>query len=159
MNIKQELTKLAASHYDAALARGEYFTVIDVAETLTDDLLHRFSDADRSVTRDLIALTASDAAKRVDDARTTPDPQTPLIDSLDRPVPVAEGKRVARGRMTVGDWSAHLAHIAANAARVNTNAAKENQRFTALAPYLTGDTATEQAIAAWQHDHPGEDLP
>lgn len=158
-DVRKELRKLAADHYDEAAAIGERFTINAVAESLTEDLVLRLSDTDRSVTRDLLALLAHLAVERVDKSRTAIDAaQGSLLEALDQPIALDEGERLSRRRMTAQDWTTHLGHVASNAARVNASAARENARFAALAPYLTGDTTTEQAIAAWQVDNPGEEL-
>lgn len=151
-DLHKKIRQRAADLYDDLLDRGEPFTVLDVTEALATELSNG-DDLGR-----LAYLAADSAVQSVDKQRTTAPPQTSLFDLLDQAVPVAFGQRVARRSMRMDDWTAHLTHVADNAARVNASAARENQRFTELAPYLANDATTEQAIKAWQAANPGRDL-
>lgn len=144
----------AALIYDRALDAGIPFGVADLTESLVADLLEDEHDL-----TELVSLAADTAVRKVDKDRTNNRPDATLFDSLDQAVPVAGGMRVARRAMRMLDWTAHLEHVADNAARVNHSAAKENRRFSALAPYLSNGASTEDAIKAWQEAHPGELLP
>lgn len=157
-HIEREILKLAVELYEKALAEGKRFTVFDLAEQLSAVLLERFAE-ENSVVRELIVMTAHSTMKRVDKDRMKPDPQLSLLDDLDRPVPVDDAQRVARRHMRSTDWTAHLEHVSANAARVNAAAAKEYARYRALAPYLAEGMNTEEAVAAWREYHEGEVLP
>lgn len=152
-DITKRIKLRAADLYDDHLDRGEPFTVADVTAALAEELVGTDD------LRFLAYLAADSAIQAVDKQRTTAPPQASLFDVLDQAVAVSDGQRVARRNMTALDWSAHLGHVAENAARINASAARENQRFAALAPYLRGDVTTEQALKAWQQDNPGRDLP
>lgn len=152
-DITKRIKLRAADLYDDHLDRGEPFTVADLTALLAEEL------ADSDDLRHLAYLAADSAVQAVDAQRTKAEPQASLFDLLDQAVAVGNGQRLARRNMTALDWSAHLQHVAENAARVNASAARENQRFAELAPYLTNDATTEQAIKAWQQANPGRDLP
>lgn len=154
MTPSSQVRALAARIYDGALDRGEPFTLADLQDRLAADLF----DCGHLVEH-LTALAADSALRAVDKERTAAPPQSSLFDLLEQAVPIADGGRLARRNMTMQDWSAHLAHVGENAARVNSSAAKENLRFAALAAYLIGDTTTEGALKAWQADNPGAVLP
>lgn len=158
-HIDREIRKLADELYAEALASGEHFTPEELAERLAAVLRERYADEERSVVDDLIISAAYSAMQSVDAARTRPDAQQSLFDDLDRSIPVAESKRIARRWMRQDDWSAHLAHVSANASRIAAAAAKEYARHTALSPYLAGGSTTEEALQQWQADHPEEVLP
>lgn len=73
-----------------------------------------------------------------------------------RSVALDADTRIAEGAMQLAHWTQRLNYLA----QVNQECfARENQRFAALAPYLHGDTTTEQAVKAWQDEHPTELLP
>lgn len=143
----------AGALYDRALDAGKPFTLGDLTEALTVELLDDEHDLS-----ELVALAADQAFRRVDKDRTAAAPQSSLFDMLDQAVPIDAGRRLSRRAMRLPDWIAHLGHVADNAARVNGSAARENRRFTALAPFLVGETTTEAAMKAWQEAHPGEVL-
>lgn len=156
--ISRELNKLATEHYDRALESRDHFTVAEVADGLAVDLLGRFSE-DHSITRDLIAMTAHSLARKVDQARILPaDPAPSLFDDMDRPVPVAGSRRIARRHMRQDDWSEHLENVSGNAARVNAAASREYARHSALSPYLAEGLTTEAAAERWQADNPDKVL-
>lgn len=158
-HIDREIRKLADDLYIQALASGEHFTPEELAERLAEELRQRYADEERGVVDDLIVSAAYSAMQSVDQAHTRPDAQQSLFDDLDRSIPVAESKRIARRWMRQDDWSAHLAHVSANASRIAAAAAKEYTRHTALSPYLSTGVTTEEALRQWQQDHPEEVLP
>lgn len=147
------ILKRAAALYDRALDAGIPFTIADLTEALTSELLDDEHDLS-----EIVSLAADQAFRRVDKDRTAAAPQASLFDMLDQAVPINGGQRLSRRAMRLPDWLAHLGHIAENVGRVNGSAAKENLRFSALAPYLTADATTEDAAKAWQEAHPGEVL-
>lgn len=154
----REIEKLGIEVYDGLLERDEPFTVMQAAEKLDWLVLERFGD-DHSVGRELLSTVAHQTIQKIDRSRTKPAPQESLFSGLDRSIPVAEAKRIARRYMRFPDWAEHLAHVGDNAANVNASAAKENHRFSALSPYLSQGMNTEAAINAWQVDHPDDELP
>lgn len=155
-HVDREIRKLAAELYDEAIAKGARFTLAELIEELSELLRSRLAE---NALDNLILSAASAAIEKVDQARTRPQPQASLLDDLDQPVAIGGGSRVARRAMRNDDWSVHLAHVSENASRVNASAAKEYARHAALGPYLAGGMDTEAAIAAWQADHPGQQLP
>lgn len=148
------LTARAATLYDEALDRGEPFTVAELVEQLTDELLASPGDLEQ-----MAGAAADSVLRRVDKNRTAAPPQASLFDSLDQAVAVADGRRLARRDMRIGDWTNHLAHVSENAGRVNASAAKENTRFSLLAPYLGQGLTTEEAVKAWAETNPDGVLP
>lgn len=157
-HVHKELKKLAAEAYDAAVERPDHFTVDELTEQFTSDLLRRLDD-ETGVIHDLITFTARSMIDQIDKNRTRADPQESLLDCLDRPVAIGGGERVARRHMRDLDWAAHMAHVNGNAARVTAAASKENARYSALLPYLSTGVTTADAVAGWQADHPDEVLP
>lgn len=157
-HVHKELKKLAAEAYDTALERPDHFTVDELTDRFTTDLLERLDD-ETGVIYDLITYTARSMIEQIDKNRTRPDPQDSLLDCLDRPVAIGGGERVARRHMRDMDWAAHMANVNGNAARVTAAASKENARYSALLPYLSTGVTTIDAVAAWQVDHPDEVLP
>lgn len=155
---EQQIRKLAIELYERALADGSHFTLDDLIDRLIGDLTQRWSNEDRSVLAELLEISAREAVEYVDRQRTKPTEQPTLGDDLDRAIPVGEALRRVRRRMGSRDWAAHLAFVNGNAARVNAAAARENQRFAALATYLESGMDTEQALAAWQADNPNKVL-
>lgn len=155
---EQQILKLASEKYQQALEAGTHFNVSDIADQLDTELAERFAEQD-SVAGDLLTSAVHACMRRVDRERTKFDAQLALVNDLDRPVPISRGERIARRRMRNEDWAAHLQHIGENAARVNASAAKENARYAALASYLAEGMVTDQAIVAWQYDHPDDVLP
>lgn len=155
---QQQIRKLAVELYEQALEDGEDFDLADLVERLIADLMTRYTADDRSVVRELIEITARDAVKYVDGERTKPTEQPTLLDDLDRSIPVGPSTRRVRRHMKAAHWAIHLAYVNANAARVNAAAAKENRWYAELASYLASGMDTEQAVAAWQADHPKEVL-
>lgn len=154
---EQQITKLAIDLYDAAAETGDHFTTAELVDQLYDDLVRRFGD-EQSAVDDLIRIAADKAIKRVDRERTKPVEQPSLGEDLDRVLPVGKAQRRIRRRMDGSDWAAHLALVADNAARVNAAAAKEQKRYAELSPYLARGLDTEDALAAWQVEHPDEVL-
>ena len=156
-NVTTDVRKLAADHYDIALAAGS-FNVADIIDNLTTDLVERMADGDQSVTVALISLAARQAVDAIDKARAVEE-QESLFGALDRPIKLGDGERLAYRFLTAQGWSKHLGHVGDNAAKVNASAARENRRFAALATYLVGAKTTEQALVMWQTANPGKDLP
>lgn len=154
MTARKQVLALAGRMYDNALDRGEPFTLGDLTERLTSELL----DAAPDVVESLAALAADSAMRSVDRERTATPPQATLLDSLEQAIPVGGGRRLSRRNMRLEEWVAHLEYVADNTARVTASAARENRRFSTLAPFLTGDATTEDAVKAWQEAHPGEVL-
>lgn len=157
-HVEREFLKLAIEMYEEAIRLGKRFSVTELAEELARVLLERWSD-EHSVAQDLIVSQAHATMAKVDKQRTRTDTQAPLIDDLDRPIPVDGGQRIARGRMRARDWVTHLTNVSENASRVNASASKEYARHTALAPFLASGLDTQAAFAAWQAANPGEVLP
>lgn len=151
----RRITEIAARLYDAALDRANSGTPLDL-DTLKEQVAAAL--ADESLTDEIIRHAASNAVERIDTSRTMPPQSDSLFDSLDQSVPVAPKRRLLRRHMRLGDWTAHLGYVGENAARVNASAAKENRRFTALAPFLAEGVSTDEANKAWQEAHPGEVL-
>lgn len=155
---EQQIRKLAIELYEKALADGDRFTLAELIERLIADLVSRWSSEDRSVLAELIEISAREAVEYVDKQRTKPPEQATLSDDLDRAIKVGDAERRVRRRMGNREWSQHLAYVNDNAAKVTAAAARENQRYAALAPYLESGMDTEQAFAAWQSDHPDKVL-
>lgn len=152
-DITKRIKLRAADLYDDHLDRSEPFTIADLTEALAAEL------AGSDDLAFLAYMAADSAVQAVDKQRTKAEPQSSLFDLLDKAVAVGNGQRLARRSMQMKDWAAHLTHVAENASRVNASAAKENQRFSELAPYLANDATTEDAVKAWQQANPGRDLP
>lgn len=157
--LRREITKRAAEVYDLALDAGKHFDCADLAADLTVRLRKAKLGTQRQLLDVLLADAAQTAIAKVDGQRRLPDPQASLITLMDQAVAVSEGRRIARKAMKLVDWTERLAHVGSNAARVNSAAAKENARFTALASYLGDGLSTEAAVAAWQVANPEGTLP
>jgi hypothetical protein len=152
----RRITEIAASFYDAALDRASSGTPLDL-----DDLKEKVAVAltADALAEDILRHAASSAVDSVDKSRTMPPQSDSLFDSLDQSVPVAPKQRLLRRQMRLPDWTAHLGYVSENAARVNASAARENRRFTALAPFLAEGVPTDEAVKAWQEANPGQVLP
>lgn len=157
-HITREIRKRAAEAYDLAVETGERFDCEALIDVLVADLLTDIDD-DGSIFADLVAGAARAAVDSVDKSRRILPPQAALFDSMDQPVAVGGGKRIARRAMEMVDWTEHLAHVGDNVSRVNAASAKENARFSALATYLGTGMDTEAAAAAWSAANPGAVLP
>lgn len=147
------LNHRAARIYDRALDSGKPFSISDLQDQLVSEVL-----ADAHDYTEVVGLAAIAALSRIDKDRTANDSQAALFDVLDQAVSVGPGARVARRGMRFADWTQHLSHVGENASRVNASAARENRRFTALAPFLATGLDTEQAMKAWQAANPGQEL-
>lgn len=156
---EQQIRKLAIELYEEALATGQHFNLDDLIHRLIADLTARWTTDDHSVLGELVEISARKAVEYVDEQRTRPAEQPTLSEDLDRPIKVGAGQRRLRRRMDGADWAQHMAHVNDNAARVNNAAGRENRRYAALVPYLARGLDTEQALRAWQADHPDEVLP
>ena len=143
------LNHRAAGLYDRALDSGAPFNPADVTAMLIEEVLN-----DQHDVTEIVGLAAAAAVARVDKERSANDAQGSLFDSLDQSVPIADGQRIARRQMTLSHWTEHLAHIAENVSRVNNSAARENRRFSALAPFLSQGLSTEMAVKSWQEQYP-----
>jgi hypothetical protein len=152
----RRIIEIAARFYDNALDRASSGAPVDI-DLVKEQVAAALSD--NALAEDILKHAASSAVDSVDKTRTMPPQSESLFDSLDQAVPVAPKQRLLRRQMLLADWTAHLGYVSENAARVNASAARENRRFTALAPFLAEGVSTDAAVKAWQEAHPGEVLP
>lgn len=157
--LRREIHKRAGEVYDLALGRATKFDVDTLTTELSTVLAKAKLGSDRQLVGLLLADTARSAIALVDERRKKADTQATLPTLMDQSIALGGGTRIARKAMKLGDWATHLQHVSINASQVNASAARENARFSALAPYLGDGLTTEAAAQAWQTANPDSVLP
>lgn len=139
----KQLRKIAAEFYDNTSGAGDTF---DLAAVI--DMVERDRTA-ASLGRALLRAAADAAVRYVDDQRRDrPETQGKLFDDLERVLAIGDGQRRRKGNCTARDMAQHIAIITANAAAVTAAAARDQQEYALLLPFLAQGMTVEQAVEA-----------
>ena len=145
------LKKLAAEHYDGLAATGGSFLLADVEATLRrDGMLANLGDA-------LVAEAVHRVVQSIDADRRRSE-QASMFGDGDQVLALASTERRRRGSCRRKELVQHLTHVQANASKVAAAAAREQEEFELLDPYLLRGLTHAEAVAAYAADHP-EDRP
>lgn len=136
------LRKIVANAYDDTAAAGESFDLDLIREVVR-------SEASTAALGDqLLDMAINDAVSYVDDSRRSRAEQAEMFGDLDRVLAVGEGVRRRKGSCGAREYAAHMTIVSANVASVTAAAAREQQEYARLLPYLSAEMTVEQAVTA-----------
>lgn len=142
------LRKIAAEMYDQVAENGDEFDLDFVRSLVVSD------EAALGLGKQLLEVAAEAAVDYVDQSRRSRPEQTEMFGDMDRVLAIGDGRRKRKGSCKAEDYAAHMQIVAANVASVTAAAAREQDEYARLLPYLARGMNGDEAAAAWRADNP-----